>query len=365
MSNLNMNEASGTSHNDKENKNTSEQKTDDFHQNKEIDEKLSKSEIKRSTKIEENSINKVDNIGSSSTITKDTKIDLTDKVFLNVSNKKKEQFQNEFSIFQKCMKLGIRVPQQDFLQNQTHKKILVQYSLGQGKGFGKGTGDYDTERNSFVLLVMVIVLVMLLITAGWIILVFTVESLFDTFADASIFSIMAVSVCLLILDYTMTCVPAARKPPCGIFVLLFALIFMCLLAAMVTCRYDTIIVFYAFLATSAIVLVCAALACTPFDFTSCWLYFIVILVGFSVVAMTVSIGMMVTGTYLKTVHLAILCIAVLLQSVGLVMNLQMILGGKSIEIEEDDYLMAAFILYTSIVRMFLNLVQILGLLDQD
>ncbi|CAB3226025.1 unnamed protein product [Arctia plantaginis] len=349
MSNLNMNEASGTSHNDKENKNTSEQKTDDFHQNKEIDEKLSKSEIKRSTKIEENSINKVDNIGSSSTITKDTKIDLTDKVFLNVSNKKKEQFQNEFSIFQKCMKLGIRVPQQDFLQNQTHKKILVQYSLGQGKGFGKGTGDYDTERNSFVLLVMVIVLVMLLITAGWIILVFTVESLFDTFADASIFSIMAVSVCLLILDYTMTCVPAARKPPC----------------AMVTCRYDTIIVFYAFLATSAIVLVCAALACTPFDFTSCWLYFIVILVGFSVVAMTVSIGMMVTGTYLKTVHLAILCIAVLLQSVGLVMNLQMILGGKSIEMEEDDYLMAAFILYTSIVRMFLNLVQILGLLDQD
>lgn len=41
----------------------------------------------------------------------------------------------------------------------------------------------------------------------------------------------------------------------------------------------------------------------------------------------------------------------------------MIMGGKSIEIEEDDYCYAAFLLYTSIVRILINIIRILGLLD--
>lgn len=47
----------------------------------------------------------------------------------------------------------------------------------------------------------------------------------------------------------------------------------------------------------------------------------------------------------------------------MVIDLQMILGGKSIELGEDDYALAAFMLYTSIVDIFIKMVQILGILD--
>lgn len=43
----------------------------------------------------------------------------------------------------------------------------------------------------------------------------------------------------------------------------------------------------------------------------------------------------------------------------------MILGGRTVELSEDDYALGAFMLYTSIVDIFLKLVQILGICDSD
>lgn len=48
----------------------------------------------------------------------------------------------------------------------------------------------------------------------------------------------------------------------------------------------------------------------------------------------------------------------------LIMELQMVLGGRSIELGEDDYALAAYMLYSSILEMFLNFVRMLGLLDE-
>lgn len=47
----------------------------------------------------------------------------------------------------------------------------------------------------------------------------------------------------------------------------------------------------------------------------------------------------------------------------LVIELQMVLGGKTIELADDDYALAAFMLYTSIVDVFIKMVQILGLME--
>lgn len=45
----------------------------------------------------------------------------------------------------------------------------------------------------------------------------------------------------------------------------------------------------------------------------------------------------------------------------LTMNLQMVLGGRTIEICEEDYALAAFLIYTSILDIFLKMMQIIGL----
>ena len=43
------------------------------------------------------------------------------------------------------------------------------------------------------------------------------------------------------------------------------------------------------------------------------------------------------------------------------MELQMVLGGKAIELGEDDYAIGAYFLYTSIVDLFLKFVQLIGM----
>lgn len=45
------------------------------------------------------------------------------------------------------------------------------------------------------------------------------------------------------------------------------------------------------------------------------------------------------------------------------MELQMVLGGKAVELGEDDYALGAYLLYTSIIDVFLKIVQLLGLAD--
>lgn len=44
----------------------------------------------------------------------------------------------------------------------------------------------------------------------------------------------------------------------------------------------------------------------------------------------------------------------------LILQLQMVLGGKTLELSETDYAIAAFLIYTSILDIFLKLVQIIG-----
>lgn len=48
------------------------------------------------------------------------------------------------------------------------------------------------------------------------------------------------------------------------------------------------------------------------------------------------------------------------------MELQLILGGKTVSLSEDDYALGAFMLYTSIVDIFLKFLQLLGItMDEE
>nr|XP_049706297.1 uncharacterized protein LOC110377281 isoform X2 [Helicoverpa armigera] len=208
---------------------------------------------------------------------------------------------------------------------------------------GGGPLLYDPgSRNSFVRLVMGLVLLMLLATAAFLAIVLTM-------------------VVLIIVNCAMMCSPCARRPPCNFVCLALATASMSVFAARVTCHYRTEIILYAVIATTTVVLVCVLLAFSSFDFTSYMLYIIAIATAFSVLAIIILVTLVLTGTFMKPVIIVVLSVGTFIQIVLLTMELQMVLGGKTIELSESDYALAAFLIYTSILDIFTKLVHVLGL----
>ncbi|CAB3226027.1 unnamed protein product [Arctia plantaginis] len=366
MSNSDVNKIHGPNNCDNEYKNDSTvTKNKDFIQNKEKEEILSVSGAKISTICEEDSVIKVDKDKAPSIVTNDIVLDMNDIIYQKLSDTESKWLNRQGTLIKNFLKQGLKRPQhiQRLLNKDDKMKMWVQFSFGGGRGSGFGEGgvigvDYHS-RNSFIKLVMQIVLVMLFTTAAWLMFVFMVPDLFNLFRNPPLFLVLF-SVGGVLGVYTlMLCVHSARKPPYNYAVLVFSVIFTSLMASIITCRYRTVILIYAFISTSIIVLVCVLLSYTSFDFTSFWLYFVVLSVGFSVIVMSIVISMVLADVYLKAVHILLLCITVGIQSMGLVMELQMILGNKSIEIDETDYILAAFMIYTSVMKMFMNIAQIL------
>ncbi|KAJ8708684.1 hypothetical protein PYW08_010066 [Mythimna loreyi] len=224
--------------------------------------------------------------------------------------------------------------------------------------------EYDPkERNSFVRLVMGLVFLMLALTAGFVAYVYTTPNLAIWFLRSTYEVLIPALVLILISYYCLVCSPCGRVCPGNMICLIFTVVGYSLIAALITCRYRTQIILYAFIATAAMVLVCLLLACSSFDFTSYALYIIGIAVAFSVIACLIYIGSAITGTMMKPVHIGLLLVGTLIQVVVLIMELQMVLGGRAIEISETDYALAAWMLYTSIIDIFLKMVQLLGLFD--
>jgi FtsH-binding integral membrane protein len=54
------------------------------------------------------------------------------------------------------------------------------------------------------------------------------------------------------------------------------------------------------------------------------------------------------------------CIGVILFGFYLIIDTQMILGGKTVEIAVDEYFLAAMLLYIDIIQIFLYILQLLG-----
>ncbi|CAG9568641.1 unnamed protein product [Danaus chrysippus] len=234
-----------------------------------------------------------------------------------------------------------------------------------GGGYGGSPMDYDpASRNYFVKFVFMVLLIMLLITAGFAVMVLVTPGLKEFYLRAGLFMMIISMGILIAMNYVMVCSACARVPPCNFICLVIVLVAMSNLVAAITVRYKTHIVVMAFVATAITVGLCILLACTKFDFTQWYIYIVVIAMVFAAVAMVASIAMMVLHVKLKPLMLVLLIVGTLIQVIVLIMELQMILGGRSIEIGEDDYALAAYMLYTSIVDIFLHLVQIFGMLDE-
>ncbi len=67
----------------------------------------------------------------------------------------------------------------------------------------------------------------------------------------------------------------------------------------------------------------------------------------------------------KLLHILYCSVATVVFSFILIADTQMIKGGKSNSIGEDDYILAALMIYVDIITIFLQILQILSELGRD
>jgi FtsH-binding integral membrane protein len=98
---------------------------------------------------------------------------------------------------------------------------------------------------------------------------------------------------------------------------------------------------------------------TKSDFTICGPFMLIL--GFTLCTTTLFILIfgLTTGNY-RVAHMIICGIAVMLFSFYLIYDTQLIMGGKRYEIDIDDYILGAIILYTDIITIFLYLLKLFG-----
>jgi hypothetical protein len=62
-------------------------------------------------------------------------------------------------------------------------------------------------------------------------------------------------------------------------------------------------------------------------------------------------------------YFAIALISAILFTAYLIYDLQLLMGGRKYEISPDEYIAASISIYLDIVQIFLNILQIIGLVD--
>jgi len=179
---------------------------------------------------------------------------------------------------------------------------------------------------------------------------------FRTFLQKNLWLLIVTSVISIIIFYAIIYVRSASRTVPLNFILL-AIFTLCESYSVVftTIRYDNEIVAMAAILTAAVVIALTAYACTTkTDFTVCGgLLFVcgmVLLVG-SLLAIFIRN---------RIFQLIISCFSVLLFSIYLIYDTQLILGKGELKLTVDDYIFAAMNLYLDIIMLFLEILKLLG-----
>lgn len=164
----------------------------------------------------------------------------------------------------------------------------------------------------------------------------------------------------------LVCVESARRSSPTNLILLFVLTFgYGLVAAITSCRYDTKIVFFAFIATGVSSFLIAAFAkSTKIDITNCGTTLCLIGLAHMVIGM-IMVMILVPLGYAKIASLLISISGALLASLYLLFDLQLIMGGRKCELSPEEYILACVMLYTDIIQIFIYLLEIFSRLSDD
>jgi FtsH-binding integral membrane protein len=107
--------------------------------------------------------------------------------------------------------------------------------------------------------------------------------------------------------------------------------------------------------TSVMVITLTVYACfTEIDYTKLLPYMIIgciILLAASICAMFIKIPIL---------HTIISAVMVFFFSIYLIVDTQLIMGGRSYELSMDDYVLGAIILYVDIITIFIEILKLVG-----
>lgn len=160
----------------------------------------------------------------------------------------------------------------------------------------------------------------------------------------------------IICMYALGCYPSvARSVPTNYILLTLFTACESVMVATICSIYERKSVFIAAVLTATVVIALTIYAfTTKSDFTICG-GFLFALVAVLLVASIIAI--FVRNRWLQ---LAISVFAVLLFSIYIIYDTQLIIGNKARKLSVDDYIFAAMMLYIDIIQLFLEILKLLG-----
>ncbi|XP_070851428.1 protein lifeguard 3 isoform X2 [Drosophila suzukii] len=169
------------------------------------------------------------------------------------------------------------------------------------------------------------------------------------------------AVIIFIIHIMMCCFQSLfRKSPLNWVLLVIYVICHAVLVSCFAVLYRPLLVLMAF-GVCAILVACLSVFAriAPCDFTAC--YTLIFVFGITVLALSI------LALYLRSVYVVYLGFAVIAYCTFIVYDLQMIVGGKihKQQYYESDYIIAAMCLFNDVVYLFMFILEIAGLIDED
>ncbi|KAL8448999.1 hypothetical protein Emed_003351 [Eimeria media] len=166
--------------------------------------------------------------------------------------------------------------------------------------------------------------------------------------------VIASTVTMIVTSLVLMCSSARVRYPYNYLLLLFFTVSEALLVGVVCAFYTVQSVAFALGGTVVVTTGLTLFACqTKYDFTSCTglMYILCLnLLVFGLLAMFL-------GTWAQVLYSSL---ALIIFSFYLVVDTQLILGRGQLRLEEDDYVVAAVMIYMDIINIFLTLLRLFG-----
>lgn len=210
-------------------------------------------------------------------------------------------------------------------------------------------------RLNFIRKVYTILAAQLIITAG-LVAVSCFSADYRNFSKENMWLFILCMVVNLVLLYVLVYVrTASRKVPLNFILLSLFTLTEAYLVSCITAMYDPTTVFIAAVLTAAIVVALTIYACTTkSDFTVCG--------GLLFTALMALIIASIFTIFFRNriLQIIISAISVVVFSVYLIYDTQLILGNGQLKLTVDDYIFAAMNLYLDIIRIFLEILRLVG-----
>lgn len=216
-------------------------------------------------------------------------------------------------------------------------------------------------RHGFIRKVYLILLAQLLFTFGICMLTFMYQSMRIFVLKNSLLFFVLSLVFTFPIIITLACYPElGKKCPMNYFLLFLVTIGLSCMVLLATVVVKFEVFIYALGTTACVTLALTLFSFqTKYDFTGWGVY---LYMGFIVLMILGIIAMFIPG---KVIHLVYAGIGTFIISIAIIIDTQLIVGGKhkKYEYSIDDYVFAALTLYMDIINLFLMLLTIFSYAD--